>query len=102
MDTPADRTDADAPGLGRLTDVRDEGTLFAMSSVQEIKAAIDALSPREQYELHALLHPQEDDAWDEQMRADTEPGGKLQKLMLEAEADAQAGRLRDWPAPGQA
>jgi hypothetical protein len=33
------------------------------------------------------------------MKVDCKPGGFLHKLMLEAEEDAKAGRLRDWPAP---
>lgn len=73
-----------------------------MSRVEEIKAAIEGLSERERCELHALLNPQEDDEWDKQMRADSEPGGKLHKLMLEAEADAKAGQLRDWPESDKA
>jgi len=72
-----------------------------MSRVEEIKAAIEQLSPRERCELHALLYPFEDDEWDKQMRADAEPGGKLHKLMLQAEEDAKAGRLEDWPDPDE-
>ncbi|MBA2585037.1 MAG: hypothetical protein H0U99_00950 [Chthoniobacterales bacterium] len=75
--------------------------LKAMSTVEEIKTAIDRLSPRERCELNALLHDWPDDEWDKQMRADAEPGGKLNKLMLEAEADAKAGRLREFPSPGE-
>ncbi|MBA2272044.1 MAG: hypothetical protein H0W20_15835 [Chthoniobacterales bacterium] len=70
-----------------------------MSTVEEIKTAIDRLSPRERCELNALLHPFDDDEWDKQMRADAEPGGKLHKLMLEADAEAKAGRLREFPTP---
>jgi hypothetical protein len=67
--------------------------------VKKLKATIDALSPMEQCELNALVQDWPDDEWDKQMRADSEPGGKLHKLMLEAEEDAKAGRLRDWPEP---
>ena len=70
-----------------------------MKTVEEIKAAIDQLSFQERCELNALLNPLPDDEWDKQMRADSEPGGKLHKLMLEAEADAKLGRLRDFPQP---
>ncbi len=63
-----------------------------MSTVEEIKAAIEALSPRERCELNALLHPFDDDEWDKQMRADAEPGGKLHKLMLEADTETKAQR----------
>ena len=70
-----------------------------MTTVEEIKAAIDKLSFEERCELNSLLNPLPDDEWDKQMRADAEPGGKLHKLMIEAEADAAAGRLRDFPTP---
>lgn len=68
-----------------------------MSKVEELKAAIDELSPRERCELHALLHPLEDDEWDRQMRADAEPGGRLHQMMIDAQAADRAGQLRDWP-----
>lgn len=55
-----------------------------MSTVAEIKAAIDQLSPQERCELEALLHPWPDDEWDRQMRADAKPGGKLHRLMQKA------------------
>jgi uncharacterized protein with von Willebrand factor type A (vWA) domain len=68
-----------------------------MSRVEEIKAAIDQLSAEERCELNSWLNPQPDDDWDEQMQADANAGGKLHRLMLEAEADAEAGRLTDFP-----
>jgi hypothetical protein len=67
--------------------------------VKELKAKIDALSHMEKAELNALVQDWPDDEWDKQMRADCEPGGKLHKLMLEAQEDAKAGRLSDWPEP---
>jgi hypothetical protein len=68
-----------------------------MTKVEEIKAEIDKLSFQERCELSALLNPLPDDEWDKQMRADAEPGGKLHKLMLEAEAAAETGEWRDFP-----
>ena len=41
-----------------------------MTTVNEIKAAIESLSPREYCELMAMLHPTVDDDWDRQMKAD--------------------------------
>lgn len=70
-----------------------------MSTVEEIKAAIDQLSPRERCELNALLHDWPDDEWDKQMSADSGPGGKLDELKQQAESDASANRLRDFPTP---
>ncbi len=63
--------------------------------MEEIKAAIDKLSPQERCELESLLHPWEDDDWDRQMRADSEPGGKWDRLMLESKKNAEAGKLQD-------
>jgi hypothetical protein len=68
-----------------------------MSTVAEIKAAIDRLSLQERCELEALLHPFEDDEWDRQMKRDARPGGKLWKLMEESEKNAREGKLVDFP-----
>ena len=56
----------------------------------EIKAAIDALSPREYCELMALLNPLDDDAWDDQMKSDAK-AGKLNALGKQVVADLGAG-----------
>lgn len=72
-----------------------------VTKVEEIKAAIDRLSFQERCELNTLLHPDPDDEWDKQMRADAEPGGKLHRLMVEAEAEERKGALRDFPGPQQ-
>jgi hypothetical protein len=45
-----------------------------MTTVTEIKAAIESLSPREYCELMAMLHPTVDDDWDRQMKADAASG----------------------------
>lgn len=68
-----------------------------MSTVAEIKAAIDKLSPKDRCELEALLHPVPDDDWDRQMRRDAKPGGKLHRLMKISQKNAKAGRLVDFP-----
>ena len=72
-----------------------------MSTVAEIKRAIDKLSPQERCELEALLHPWPDDDWDRQMQSDAGPGGKLHDLMSASRKDAQAGKLMDFPAREQ-
>jgi hypothetical protein len=61
---------------------------LSMSTVAEIKGAIDKLSPQERCELEALLHPWTDDDWDRQMQADAEPGGKLHKVMQDSRKNA--------------
>jgi len=68
-----------------------------MSTVAEIKSAIDRLSPPERCELEALLHPGADDEWDSQMARDAEPGGKLHQLMRVSLQNAKAGTLVDLP-----
>jgi hypothetical protein len=69
-----------------------------MSTVAEIKAAIDQLSPQERCELEALLHPGVEDDWDRQMADDAEPGGKLHEMMAASRKNAQAGKLMDFPS----
>lgn len=68
-----------------------------MSTVAEIKAAIATLSLEERAEIARCLHGWEDDEWDRQMAADACPGGKLHRLMLGAEREAEAGKLREFP-----
>ena len=71
-----------------------------MSTIAEIKAAIDQLSPQERCELEALLHPWADDDWDRQMAKDAEPGGKLHEMMSASRKNARAGKLMDFPPSG--
>jgi hypothetical protein len=71
-----------------------------MSTVAEIKDAIDQLSPRERCELESLLHPWGKDEWDHQMTTDVEPGGKLHNLMSISHKNAQVGKLMDFPRAG--
>ena len=75
--------------------------LSGMSTVAEIKMAIDHLSHEERCELMALLNPVPDDDWDRQMRADA-AAGKFDKLVGEAETERQAGTLREFPKPYKA
>jgi hypothetical protein len=62
-----------------------------VSTVAEIKAAIDKLSLEERCELEALLHPREDDEWDRQMKQDA-AAGKFDALNREADAAHAAGK----------
>ena len=69
-----------------------------MSTVAEIKRAIEKLSPQERCELEAFLHPWPDDDWDRQMQAEAEPGGKLHEIMAAFRKSTQASKLMDfWP-----
>ena len=67
-----------------------------MSTVEQIKAAINQLSLEERAELAGWLHGWADDEWDRQMRRDAE-SGRLDKLVAEVDAEIDAGRLRDMP-----
>ena len=64
-----------------------------MTTLLEIKAAIEKLSPREYAELMAMLHPPVDDHWDRQIKADV-AAGRLDRLVEDARADLAAGRCR--------
>jgi|AP95_1055475.scaffolds.fasta_scaffold66933_1 hypothetical protein len=72
-----------------------------MSTVEEIKEAIDHLSAEERAQLLTQLDPAADDDWDRQMKADA-AAGKLDFLMEEAEAERKAGTLREFPEPDEA
>jgi hypothetical protein len=70
-----------------------------MTTVAEIRNAIENLSPRERAELNDFLQNLPEDDWDRQMAADAQPGGKLDKLMKEAKAEEAAGELKEFPEP---
>jgi hypothetical protein len=72
-----------------------------MSRVDEIKAAIDQLTPEERCELAALLNPVEDDEWDRQMKQDSQPGGKLDRLMERAKKEYKEGKSLPFPQPAE-
>jgi hypothetical protein len=64
-----------------------------MTTLLEIKAAIEKLSPSDYAELMAMLHPPVDDDWDRQIEADV-AAGRLDRLVEEARGDIAAGRCR--------
>jgi hypothetical protein len=72
-----------------------------MSRVEEIKAAIEQLTPQERCELAALLNPVEDDDWDRQMKKDAEPGEKLDRLMEAADTEYKHGKSLPFPKPAE-
>ena len=74
-----------------LSAIRERGYDCSMTSLLEIKAAIDRLSPQEYCELMAMLHPAVDDDWDRHIAADV-AAGRLDALIAEARADIEAGR----------
>jgi hypothetical protein len=64
-----------------------------MSTVTEIKEAIDRLAPHEYCELMSALHPFENDDWDRQMQTDAATG-KFAAMNERAEQDYAAGQTR--------
>ena len=66
-----------------------------MSTLEEIKDAIEKLSPAQRAELEAYLQ-QADDAWDRQMAADAK-AGKLDRLINQVDANIDSGNLREFP-----
>jgi len=57
-----------------------------MSSVEEIKTAIEQLSLSDRGKLERWLHGWQDDDWDEQIVADA-TSGKLDRLFAEVDAE---------------
>ena len=64
-----------------------------MSTVEEIKSAIDKLSLEERAQMLADLCGWTDDEWDRQMKADA-AAGKFAQLNREADAGHTAGQTR--------
>ena len=67
-----------------------------MMSLAEIKSAVRELSPKELAELTAFISEQDNAVWREQMEQDA-ASGKLDFLFQEADAEREAGKLRDCP-----
>jgi len=67
-----------------------------MSTVEEIKIAIEKLSLEERAELAKWLYDWTDDEWDLQMKADA-AAGKFDKILREVDSDIKAGKLKDFP-----
>jgi hypothetical protein len=74
---------------------------MGMSRVEEIKQAIETLSPEERCQLDALLNPIEDDDWDRQMKKDTEPDRKLDRLKETATKEYKQGKSLPFPKPAE-
>jgi len=64
-----------------------------MSTVDEIKAAIEKLSLTERAEVARFIHGWTDDAWDEQIKNDFD-AGKLDVLLQEVRDDIVSGRVK--------
>lgn len=64
-----------------------------MSTVEEIKSAISALSKEDYIHLREWLSEKDWEQWDEEIERDSS-SGKLDFLMEEAVAEKNQGRLR--------
>lgn len=67
-----------------------------MSTIEEIKTAIEKLSLEERAELARWLHGWADDGWDKQMCKDLN-AGRLDKLIADADAAVASRQLEDLP-----
>jgi len=67
-----------------------------MSTVEEIKAAIEKLTLEERAELAKWLHGWTDDDWDRQMQEDAD-AGRLDHLINNVRHDLQAGQIEEGP-----
>lgn len=67
-----------------------------MSTVQEIKQAIEQLSHKDFWALTEWIDKRRVDEWDRQMDGDA-AAGRLDFLVAEAVAVRKAGTVRDWP-----
>lgn len=70
--------------------------MSAMSTVQEIEAAITRLKPEEIKAVAQWLDELREEMWDRQIEADAR-AGKLDNLMEEAKRDFEAGRCKPLP-----
>ena len=68
-----------------------------MSTIEEIKQAIDQLSFQERCELMVMLAPPSYDEWDNEMLKDSDAGGKLDRLKETAHRYYEDGKSVEWP-----
>jgi hypothetical protein len=67
-----------------------------MSTVEEIKAAIDKLSFEERARLERILHDWADDDWDRKIAEDAR-AGRLDNLLADVDAEIDSNQLKDLP-----
>jgi hypothetical protein len=65
-----------------------------MSTVEEVEAALQRMSPEERAEFRAWYAEFDADEWDRELKADA-VSGRLDWLITEARQDQQAGRCTD-------
>jgi len=67
-----------------------------MSTVEEIKAAIQKLSLEQKAEIARWFHGWTDDEWDRQMAEDAATG-RLGTLLSQVDREIESGQLKDLP-----
>jgi hypothetical protein len=67
-----------------------------MSTVDEIKAAIEHLPPDEQVELLQWASDRAEEAWDRQIESDA-ASGCMDHVLNRVRADIRAGNVREMP-----
>ena len=65
--------------------------------INELKAAVDELAPRELAELAAFVRQREEVGWDRQIDGDFSEEGRLRTVLEEVRADLRAGRMEELP-----
>jgi hypothetical protein len=68
-----------------------------VSTVTEIKQAVEKLSLSERAEFAKWFNGWEDDEWDRQMASDFAPGGKHADVLREVDGNIAGGRLDNMP-----
>jgi hypothetical protein len=71
-----------------------------VSTVQEIKRAIEQLPQEEFRNLSEWVLKRHNESWDRQMDEDA-AAGRLDFLVAEADAARKAGTLREWPGDSE-
>jgi hypothetical protein len=67
-----------------------------MSTVEEIKTAIEKLTLTERGKLERWLHGWTDDEWDRQISTDAK-NGRLDEILRQVDAEIESGNLRELP-----
>ena len=67
-----------------------------MSTVKEIKVAIQELPKEQQAELLHWINDWADDEWDQQIKTDLK-SGRLDKLLDQVRGDVRSGNVREMP-----
>ena len=66
-------------------------------SLAEIKSAVRELTPQDLAELAAFIREQDTLAWDREIEADFSPGGKHHGVLVEVDAQIDAGDFKPLP-----